>query len=95
MSRRPIRIRVRPDNVPKWDRLAEHSVPLVVVRRSDNVVFLDHSQTGSNAAGTRPPCGEDGRCGFDRELACRKQFGRSCFSAEADTNETSGQAEVG
>ncbi len=61
MSRRPIRIRVQPDNVPKWDRLAEHSVPLVVVRRSDNVVFLDHSPSSSTSVSTRPPCGEDGR----------------------------------
>ncbi len=96
MSQRPIRIRVQPGNLPKWDHLAEHDLPLLVVGRSDNVVFLDQPPflpLAPAAKNTIPPCGEDGRCSFDREQECLKQFGRSCFSSEHE-HDTAGEAEA-
>lgn len=93
MPQRPIRIRIQSDNLPKWDHLAEDSIALVVVGRSDNVVFLDRPPLTPAAANALPPCGEDGRCSFDREQACLKQFGRSCFSSEHE-HDTAGESEV-
>lgn len=93
MPQRPIRIRIRPENLPKWDHLAEDGIPLVVVGRSDSVVFLDRPPSALSAKNTMPPCGEDGRCSFDREQECLKQFGRSCFSSEHE-HDTAREAEA-
>ncbi len=93
MPQRPIRIRIQPDSLPKWDHLAEDSIALVVVGRSDNVVFLDRPPLSPAAADTLPPCGEDGRCSFDREQECLRQFGRSCFSSEHE-HDAAGEAEA-